>query len=353
MFRVRIALVSLLIVTSAVVTTANGPWQTALAKVSSKGKNTVDACKENFETAMRKYKEKDLDGAIDAFLQSIYFSRNYYNPQAYYWLGLCYMQKKQDGKAIDALNKHCEQAIGFTPEAHIYLAELYLRNDRLNEAEAEANLALTQYQGRGPKARNMLGKIKEKQGDLVQAQAEFLEALGDPPWRYTEAWMNYAENIMKQKQWGAAVNQFTLMLNNKIVLKGLDYETLFLDIGLCLLAKGDHQGAIDNWHECLNYNPQNTKAHLQLAMLLDAEQHFSSAMKEYREFVRLTNDTEAAEKIKERIHIIEQKLGPDESELPPPKPSMYTRQQQEQKEKEELKQKENLTPTTGPKESGF
>src|SRR5258707_2482207 len=106
-----------------------GGLPSAEAKVESKGKSTVTPAEENYENATNKYKQGDLEGAIDAYLQAIYFSRNYYNPDAYYWLGVCYMERKQDAKAIEALNRNCQQAIGDVPESHLHLAELYLRND--------------------------------------------------------------------------------------------------------------------------------------------------------------------------------------------------------------------------------
>jgi tetratricopeptide (TPR) repeat protein len=328
-------------------------WQGAEAKVRSQGKNTVSPAQANFEVGMVKYQNKDLDGAIDAFLQSIYFSRNYYDPNAYYWLGVCYMEKKEDAKAIDAFNKHCAQSVKLTPEAHVHLGNIYLRNDRLNEADQEGKLALTHYSGPASKAHNLLGKVAQKKGALDVAQEEFLQALGDQPWSYTEAWMNYAENMMKQKAWGSALDQFDFMLHNKIILKGLDYPKVFLDIGLCRLAKGDHQGAFDNWHESLNYNPQYADTHLQLGMLLDSEQHFASAIKEYEQYVRFTSDPEGVDKIKQRIHALEQKTMPNEVEPQAPKPSMYMRQQEEAQEKQESKQKGSLTPGPESKDSGF
>lgn len=85
------------------------------------------------------------------------------------------------------------------PQAHIHLAQLYLRNDRLEDAEYEASKALVDFRGPAPEAHNIIGLISDKRGEFKRGQDEYLEALGDPPWRYTEAWMNYAENLMKQK----------------------------------------------------------------------------------------------------------------------------------------------------------
>ncbi|PWT94328.1 MAG: hypothetical protein C5B53_13385 [Candidatus Melainabacteria bacterium] len=325
----------------------------AQAKVESKGKNTVSPSEENYEIATSKYKAGDLEGAIDAFLQAIYFSRNYYNPNAYYWLGVCYKERKQDPKAIEAFKKNCQQAIGEVPETHLHLAEIYLRNDRLNESEQEALTALTQFHGKGARARNVLGMINGKRGDYEGAELQFQMALGDAPWRYTEAWMNLAENYMKQKAWAPALKQFNDMLTTNVELKGLDREKVLLDMGLCLLAKGDHQGAIDYWHECLNYNQGNAAAHLQLAMIFDLEEHFSSALKEYREFLRFSDDKAAIARINNRVTALEQKITPAEIEPQAPKPSPYMRQQLEEQDKQESKEKESLTAPTANKESGF
>lgn len=330
----------------------NSNCGSALAKLGGKGKSTVEPSQENFEIGMQRYKSEDLDGAIDSFLQAIYFARNSYQPDAYYWLAVCYFDKKLDSKAIDAFNKHVEQTIKPTPDAHVYLANLYLRNNRLREAENEAGVAIGQYPaGHAAKGYNVLGLIKAKQGSLPSAEYEFLTALGDPPWRYTEAWMNYAENLMKLKDWGKAITQFRNIINSKVLLKGVDYQKIYFDIGLCLLAKGDHQGAIDNWHEVLNINPSHADAHLNLAMLLDSENHISSAIKEYKEFVRLSEDNERIVSVKDRIIILEQKLTPL-VEPPPVKASPYMTEQKSQHEKSEAKEKENLTEPDA-KGSGF
>ena len=153
---------------------------------------------------------------------------------------------------------------------------------------------------------------------------EYIEALGDPPWRYTEAWMNYAENLMKQKEWGSAITQLRAMLNHDKKLVGMNPQRIYLDIGICLLAKGDHQGAMDNWHEVLNYNPDNAAAHLQLALLLDSERHTSAAVKEYKEYIRLSPDNAQIAKIKNQVLLLEQKLRSGSPDLPTQNSGRYS-----------------------------
>jgi len=338
-----------------------GNCQPALAKVRSTGKNTVEPSKENLALGLARYKQHDVDGAIDAFLQAIYFNRSSYNPQAYYWLGVCYQDKKLDAKAIEALKKSIEQTIGPSPQTHLHLAQIYLRNDRLNEAATEANQAWVDFHGKCPEAHNLLGLIADRRGDLQGAQDQFLEALGDKkPWRYTEAWMNYAENLIKQKHWGDAIIQLRDMLNNQAPLKGLNPEQIYLDIGICLLAKGDHQGAMDNWHETLNYNPDNAMAHLQLALLLDSERHISSAIKEYKEYIRLSPDNAQVVKIKTQVLKLEQILRSTPNTTAGEEGTPYSSSSHEDKEEQQtaapaqnkVKKNDNPAPATS-KESGF
>ena len=268
----------------------------------------------NFSIGKDRYDRGDYDGAIDSFLQAVYFARNNYHPIANLWLAKAYMQKHEDTKAIESLKKCIEQSLGGVPEAHILLGECYLRNDRTKEAEDECLNAITETLGQNYAAYNLLGKVYEKDDKPEAALSQYQTALGDQPYTYTEAWMNLAECHMKLQHWVQALQAFRAMLTNTKKLVGLDYERCYLDIGICLVAKGDHQGAMDNWHRVLDYNPQNPEAHLQLAMLFDAENHISSAVKEYKAFIRNSGDNMKVTKAKERVAIIEQKLQP---ELPP------------------------------------
>jgi tetratricopeptide (TPR) repeat protein len=326
--------------------------QPASAKVASKGKNTVEPSQENFEEGCKRYKDKDMDGAIDSFLQSIYFSRNNYNPQAYYWLGVCYKLKKEDGKAIDAFKHSIDQSMGNAEDAYCDLGEVYMRNNRDQEAEDAFKNAMGQSKF-GRRAHNDYGLIMLKHGDLVAAQTHFLDALGDAPWTYTEAWMNLATATMVAKNWGGAVQQFNAILAAQNRLKDVDLQTIYLRIGYCLLQVGNHQGAIDNWHMCLNYNPDNAEAHFELAKLLDREKHFSSAIKEYMEYVRCADEPARVQKVKDRITMLQQYMAAKQVEpQPQPQKQQDDQELQKQADEEAKKQMEDLTPKKIP-ESGF
>jgi Tfp pilus assembly protein PilF len=294
----------------------------AVAK-KKKGENTVLPSEANFNKGVEFYKARDFDSAADAFLQAVYFARNGYNSEAYFWLGKSYMAKHEDTKALEAFKKHVEQSMKETPDAHYYMGEIYLRNNQLKEAEDECEKATMEYGYGGYKAHNLHGKIIMVRGDYANARSQFMLALGDSPWTYTDAWMNYAECYLKQKDWPNAYKQYNNMLTNPKPLVGLDLEKVTLNIGICVLAKGDHQGAIDNFRQVLTMNGKNADAHLQMAMVFDSENHLSSAMKEYAEFVRYSDNPKKIQTAKERIATLEQKmLVAPEVNLTPPKPKV-------------------------------
>jgi len=321
------------------------------------GKSTVEPSAENLAEGLKRFKAGDYTGAIDAFLQSIYFARNGYCPQGYFWLGQSYYEQGgQDPKGIEALKKCLQQSLTVEPEAHFVLARLYLRTNQLDYANAEAGLCLSQSTSKGElaKAYNLLGKVAEARGNFQEASSEYLNALGDHPWRYTDAWLNYAEVLMKEKSFEAAFAQLSSLLNSPVGLKNVPYERVYTDIGLCMFVKGNHQGALDNWRKVLEYNPNNATVHLQIAMLLDSERHLSSAITEYKEYIRLAPDEQSAQKAKDRVALLEQQLKPVPlPEKPPPPPKMTPEEKAAEQERLE-KEKENLNPPSPSKrESGF
>lgn len=334
--------VAALLLTSAAVILPYIGSQPAWAKPKAKEQNTAGPAAENFEIGMKRFKGGDIDGAIDSFLQATYFARNNYNPWAYFWLGECYKIKKEYAKAIEALKQHITQVIGNTPEAHIELAYCYMDTDRLDDARNECYTALGQYMGPGPRAHNALGKLWEKQGKYREAIEQYRDALGDGIWVYLEAWMNMAECQMKVQDYGTAFLNFGKILAAESVKPTKeDLQNIYNNMGICLLAKGDHEGAMRKWKECLSINPSNPMAHLNLAMLFDSENHISSAINEYKLYVRLAPKDEKIGTVKDRLEALEQKIQPPEP-VSSAKPTPYMRKQAEEAEAAKRKAFEDL-----------
>jgi tetratricopeptide (TPR) repeat protein len=337
------------------------PGASALA---GKDANTVEPAVEHFHKGMAEMKKMDWDRAIDEFLQATEFARNHYHPPGWYWLGVCYKIKLQDAKAIQAFKTHIEQNVGGAPDAHVELGEVYMRNDRDSEAEHEFTTALGEYQGPAPRAHNAMGKLLDKKGRYGDAAWHYLQALGNPPWIYTEAWMNLGENAMKREDWGEAIQQFVGMLERGKTLIGVDTAKVHLDLGVSLLAKGDHQGAIENWQRCSIANPLMSQPHLYLGKLFDQEKHITSAIHEYQQFIRLAPLDKNLNQVKQRMAYLEQQINPKEAAPQAAKPSPFMRQQaQKQVEAQQAAQDkyrremENLggggSQAAQPKDSGF
>src|ERR1700722_13304078 len=212
------------------------------SQARQKAPETQDPSLKNYLIGLDCFKKGDWDGAIDALLQSTYFARNGYAPLSFYYLGASYEAKHQDLKAIEAGKKYLEQGQDRADKGHLLLAELYLRNDRLDEASDECLTAMGSA-GLTPensRAHYLYGKVFESKKEYDEASDQYQEALGDPPWRYTEAWMALAEVQMKQKSWPSALNHFRSMLVSVHILNGLTHSNagqnrVHRDMGKCLL----------------------------------------------------------------------------------------------------------------------
>ena len=316
-----------------------------LAK-DKKGANTAEPAEENFKEGVTRFKSKDWDGAVDSFLQCTYYSRNGYNPEGYYWLGKSYMARRDDAKALEAFKKCVSQSMKKSPQAHVYMAEILMRNDKDEDANNEAKNALADAEGPCPEAHNIIAKECAKHGAYMDAEMQFMEALGEHPWKFTDAWMSYAESKMKAKDWVGAYGLLEKMIEAKGRLENMDESLVYYDMGLCNLARGDHQGAIDHFHQSLEINPACFLCHLELAILFESEQHYSSAVKEYSEFVRTAPpDNPKVQLAKERIQMLEQKLATPVAPVQVA-PSPYMRQQQQ----EQIRRVQQSQP---PKDPGF
>jgi len=307
----------------------SAPFAMAKFKLDQpKGKNTVEPSQANFLSGQQSMKAGDYDTAIDAFLQAIYFARNNYNPQAYYLLGQCYKQKKMDIKAVEAYKKCIEQTMGPCCDAHADLAEVLMRNGRFDEADRELAFALSDIEGPNARVYYLYGQLMEKQNYLDSAISNYLHALGDPPWTYMEAWMALAWLHMRQHNWTDAATQYNRMLEREgdLRAKGLNLEEVLLNLGICNVSKGNHQGALECWKKAIAVNPGSAQAHLNLAKLFEMESHISSAINEYSAYIRLAApDDKELPKAKDKLVALQQKLQAPQA--PPANNPTYQAQQ--------------------------
>jgi tetratricopeptide (TPR) repeat protein len=313
----------------------------ALAVKKGITENTSGPAMKNYKIGLKCNEKKDYDGAIDAELQAIYYSRNGYFPDAYYQLGLAYQSKEDFPKAYEALSKACSQAMKPFNEAHLALAQVCTSQKKFMEATGEQAKA---YEGLAYGGSFLWGRIKyqeawnlEEWGNIEAATMTYAACLGPYPWKYWWPWIRFNECLMKLKKWSEAYQSFEKMLQSPFDMKDFDEERIYLDMGICALAKGNHEGALQCWHKVLEYNPDNKEAHLQLALMLDSEQHLKSAITEYKAFVRQAGDKDEVrlKQVESRISLLEQMQGKVDSPPPQIAPSMYMRQQKKQQQQQE------------------
>lgn len=320
------------------------------AEAKNSQKNTTDPALKNTKLGKQLFEKEDYDLAIDALLQATYFARNGYAPEAFYYLGKCYMAKGEYLKAYDALKKHLSQNVSGDGWGNVAMIETLTALKRYDEARPYVAFALsgTTYQSPLDRAAHVAaGKLDDAQGNFSAACDHYRSSLGEAPWTFFEGWIGFCECLMKMKKWTEAYKYLDKMLTTNQTIKGLNYERVHLDLGICLLAKGNHQGAIDNWHKCLEYNHDNKEAHLQLAMILESENHISSAIKEYRSFVRLSDDPKnhapdkemRSKQVETRIALLEEKLN---AEAPPGRAQMspYMLMQEKKAEQDRIRQQQ-------------
>jgi len=312
--------------------------QTASAKAHNE--NTSGPSEKNYKLGLKAFQRGEFDAAVDAELQAIYYARNGYQPDAYFVLGEAYESKKDYPKAYEALTKCIGQAMNGANEAHLALSRVCTAMKKYQESTGETTKALqgvnfaTMFWGR---CKFQQGYNLEEWGNPDAASACYVECLGKWPWKYWHPWIHYCECLMKLKKWVEAYTSLESMMTTDQTIKGLDFERVYLDMGICALAKGNHQGALDNWHKVLQYNPDNVEAHLQLGLMLDSEQHMASAITEYKAFIRGAGSEDIRIKqVETRISLLEQMQGKQDPAPPPPvAPSLYMRNQQEKQKQQQ------------------
>lgn len=300
----------------------------------AKDSATVEPTELHLKEGLKKMKLKDYEGAADEFLQSCYFARNKYNPQGWNYLGLCYKELKSWSKAIDAFNNHLQQTTEKAPDANVDIAECYLEIGDLEKAERHLTQARVESDWNNKRPYYGMGELYEKMGRYGDAVGSYTTALGDRPWKYTEAWMGRARCLIKLKppQYNEALADYKEIIDSAV--KNVNWNELYYNMANCLYKRGDHQGAIDHLLQALKENPDHFDSHLALAHIFDEEKHISSAVNRYEHALRTAPKGYNTEAINKRIVALQGQLRGAEREKEV-KPSPYMRQQQEEQQQEE------------------
>lgn len=296
--------------------------------VSARGdKATVEPSELNMRAGLTNMRNRDYEAAADNFLQSVYFSRNHYNPQAYLYYGLCLKAQRKYSKAIEAFKEHLKQTTENAANARVDLAECYMEINEMDQAREQIDKARGEADYNDKRPIYAMGEMSEKLGDLGPALESYLAALDQKPWKYTEAWLGAARIYVKLGQYNRAITEYKAIIDS--TLKNVNWTEVYYNYGNCLYKRGDHQGAIDRWLYAIKGDPDAFDCHVALASIFDEEKHLSSAIKEYESAVRCAPKSYDLTKINQRMLYLQSKLQQQEARKEV-KPSPYMRQQEEQ-----------------------
>lgn len=313
----------------------------ATASAKKKQKYTVSESEAHYKTGLAAFNKGDFDGAIDALVQATYFARNNYYPEAHHFLGMAYMAKNEDKKAIESLERAIEQAVDEDTLGFFAVAEILARNERYDEARKVLNKIKRHEPWVSTNRMYISGVIADRQGKYTLSESLYQQALGKKPWFWTECWMRYAEAKMKSKKFADAIKEFMAIEKSMLLLKGLKKDRLYQDVGICRMAIGDHQGAVDNWRKALAANEENSEVWLQMGLLLDSEKHYSAAAKHYRQFLRyMAEGDPRAQSLRDRVTAIEQATKPNEALPLKVAPSQYMRNELNEREEAQFRQQQ-------------
>ncbi|MBY0358086.1 MAG: tetratricopeptide repeat protein [Candidatus Obscuribacterales bacterium] len=300
-------------------------------------KATVEPSEIHMKEGLKKIKAHDYEGASDDFLQSVYFSRNHYNPQAYLYLGLCHKATRNYSKAIEAFLNHLKQVTEPAPNARVDLAECYMNIGDFDKAKIQVDQARAEADYTDKRPIYAMGELYEKMGETGMALDSYCVALGDQPWTYTDAYMGKARCEIKLNNFNNAIKDYRAIIDQ--CLKNVNWVELYYNLGQCYYKRGDHQGAIDHWHYALKHDPDNFDCHSALAFIFDEEKHYSSAIKEYEDALRCAPKNYNTDKLNRRLIFLQAKLKGDETQKQV-RPSPYMRQQEQAQKTPEVNMKD-------------
>lgn len=169
-------------------------------------------------------------------------------------LGVAYMERGDRARALDKLTRALQMDPNL-PRGHYAIALLYDGMGEEDKAQSHYRRALS-LDPRYAEARNAYGAFLCRQGDIKEAEKEFLEAARNP--LYTTP------------------------------------DLAYTNAGLCLMAKQDKEGAEKYFREALQLNPLQPTALLQMAELSYQSDKYLNArayLQRYREVAQHTPES--------------------------------------------------------------
>ena len=211
---------------------------------------------------MRLYKEGKTKDAIEAFQQVVNINLNSF--LAYYYLGICLNADRRYGEAIDPL----KIALDLQPDyiqAHIALADAYLKQGDAGEARAEYLRALDLQPNFAP-AYDGLGRLLESTGRDDDAEAQYRKAL-EINVAFADSYTHLGDLYLRRGRLDDAIDLFLKAISVKP-----DFSSAYTRLGIAYAGKHLYDDAIAATLKSRSLAPQDPEPYVALARIdLDLE----------------------------------------------------------------------------------
>jgi uncharacterized protein (TIGR02466 family) len=211
----------------------------------------------------------ELDRAIASYQKAIALQPN--NLDALTSLGMAFFRKGY----LQESQRTYEHALSINPFSTAILANIaatFYEQGKMDRAVACYREVLN-IEPKNADARINLGLLRGQQGNYREAEAYYRQALELAP-NSPKAMMGLADLLGAQEQWQSAI-----LLYEQIVQTNADNTDLrseaIAQLGIALRATGDLAGAIAQFEQVLQTNPQHIKANAHLGLALQLQENYA------------------------------------------------------------------------------
>lgn len=212
-------------------------------------------------------------------------------------LAILYIQENRSHEAIPLL----ERAVDLYPEngeTHMWHGVALFLTEQLDNAEEAFMRALSRNPSLAD-ARNYMGLLRYKQGDLDAAVREFLTAVQDPvypPQSKARVHLNLANVYLEIGDPEAAREHLAQGVAIGVARNDNLFQPLHLQLAKALRELERIEEAIASLDKIIELNPDNVEAHLLLGLSHRDLAHYRVAGTHLRKVVQLAPGTELSER---------------------------------------------------------
>ncbi len=266
-------------------------WPQALGDLQKAQKLAPEVAGIRLNIGLVYFRQNDFARAVQPFESVVKQSPDSF--QARYLLGLCYFFTDRWTDAISALEPLWDKASSQLNYLYVLDIAAYKAKDQALEERAGTRLVAV---GEGsPEFHLLMGKAHLNRGEFDDAVKELeAAAKGDPklPYVHFNLGLAYARKNDNQRARG----EF-----RKDIAVEPDTPFSYEQLGNIESTSGNDDGAIRNYRNALRYNPQLVSAHLGIAKIEERRRHYSAALTELDQVVRVDSGNASARYLRGQV----------------------------------------------------